>query len=119
MRFEYIPDASADAPLLRIVEFTAAELETLIAAFAQLASPGAEALHLTDPSAALQVVAETIAGDAGLRRTDGDTFRWSLSPNAWSDVAARAQQLVAAQGSFQWLDESGQISVLLSRSGMW
>jgi hypothetical protein len=120
MRFEYIRDGSSDAPLLRIVDFTAQELARLIETFEMLASRTVTSFPASAFSS--RALGTLISGsrDRGVVRTNGETWEWVLTPQSWADVRDRARTLDAlSHEKSQWLCEIGETAVLLSASGRW
>jgi len=125
MRVEYVHDGAAQSPLLRFFNFTRADLADLIAAFSTLASPGAVAVRLAPGEFLTGMNVKTLnarpsARDLGVVPQDHGTFDWVLTPQSWRDVAERARSLrLARSNSFQWLDQSSSIGVMLSHGDDW
>jgi hypothetical protein len=124
MRVEYVHSGAGDAPLLRLFNFTRADLADLIAAFRTLAATGID-LRLApgDFLTGLNMRtlnARTSDEDLGIVPLEQGIFDWILTPESWRDVADRAGALAPSDPeAYQWLDESSSISVLLSQTGEW
>ena len=122
MRVEYVHDG---APLLRFFNFTRGDLTDLVAAFSSLASPGAVAVRLAPGEFLTGMNVKTLnarpsARDHGVVPLEHDTFDWVLTRQSWRAVAERARSLrLERSRSFQWLDQSSSIGVLLSHSDDW
>ena len=125
MRVEYVHDGARQTPLLRLFNFTRADLADLVAAFSSLASPGAVAVRLAPGEFLTGMNLKTLnarpsARDHGVVPLEHDTFDWVLTPQSWRAVADRARSFrLARSSSFQWLDQSSSIGVLLSHSDDW
>jgi hypothetical protein len=125
MRVEYVHDGARQTPLLRFFNFTPADLADLIAAFSSLAAPGAVAVRLAPGEFLIGLNLKTLnarpsARDHGVVPLEHDTFDWVLTPQSWRAVAERARALrIDRASSFQWLDQSSSIGVLLSHSDDW
>lgn len=125
MRVEYVHDGARQTPLLRFFNFTRGDLADLIAALSSLAAPGAVAVRLAPGEFLIGMNLKTLnarssARDHGVVPLDHDTFDWVLTPQSWRAVADRARSLrIERASSFQWLDQSSSIGVLLSHSDDW
>jgi hypothetical protein len=124
MRVEYVHTGAGDAPLLRLFNFTRADLADLIAAFRTLAATGID-LRLAPGEFLTGLNLRTLNArssdeDLGIVPQEQDGFDWVLTPESWRVVADRAGALIPSDPrAFQWLDESSSISVLLSQTGEW
>ncbi|MEO8504723.1 MAG: hypothetical protein ABI609_12565 [Acidobacteriota bacterium] len=124
MKVEHLTEARSRGGLVRFFEFSPAEFEALVDAFSTLANGHAltpirlaPSQHVTPVGfAALEL--GTASTDRGIEI--GDTIRWFLTADSWSDVVDRAGALDPRSPSeFQWLDETGATTVLLSLTGRW
>ena len=57
------------------------------------------------------------AEDLGAAKPHVGKLRWQLTPTTWQDVADRIQPFLTRLQGFQWLDETGPVSVLFSPNG--
>jgi hypothetical protein len=111
--------------ILRFFEFSADQLADLVAVLTGLAqSPVGTSFQLapSDSITALNVQSVAVrvaAADRGAS-VRGTTLEWTLTSEGWLEVAERAGNIDAgAANKYQWLDQSGRVSVLLSPSGQW
>jgi hypothetical protein len=125
MYVEYVHLGAADSPLLRFYNFTRPELADLVATFDTLAGSASRLSLRVAPGKIVTAVnfkslnVGNADRDFGVIPRENDTFDWLLTGSTWQDVADRARQLAPSLSTFQWLDESSSISVLLSQSGQW
>ena len=125
MELEYIHDGAQQSPLLRFFNFTRPELSDLIAVFQTLARGSAPVELLPGPHIrSVNIQRFTLgrhARDLGLIPRGANSLEWLLTTESWQDVADRALSLRGSDlaRTYQWLDESSSISVLLSSSGQW
>ena len=126
MKLQFLPDGSRDCPLIRLYDFDQEEVLRLKESFDHLADGSATSVLLheqagVEPIDRCQLILRTGKRDAGVVQSGASTFECTLSPERWSDVAALAESICAAvrQNTYQWLNEDGEISLLLSRDGRW
>lgn len=129
MRMEYLPAGSPDCPLIRLYAFSADEAAWLSDLCAALASGETHTIALheqpqIEPVAAMQLMLTRGDRDQGIQKTaDPAAFQLVLTDEGWLDVAGRIAPFTHADErggeSFQWLDETGEVSLLLSPSGRW
>jgi hypothetical protein len=126
MKLEFIKCGSADAPLVRIYQFDPHQIERLLQSFRQLADgsideilvhrlPGVESIencHLT---------CRLWNRDKGVSVIVASSLECKLTHDGWRDVAERTAPFAIdqSQGGHQWLNECGDISLLLSDDGTW
>jgi len=126
MKLQFLPDGSPDCPLIRLYDFEAAEVRELKDLFDSLAAGSR-----TDISLHEQKGIESVDGcqlnlrvgsrDTGIVQKGPFAFECDLTPARWADVASLTGTLgePAEANTYQWLNEDGQISLLLSPNGMW
>lgn len=111
-----------DRFVLRFWNYTAMEFENLRTVMAALASGGRRetAIRFSAPGFGVGQVVLRLGGDAGAR-IDAlhDSVVWELAAEGWRRVHEIASGLEPGSASFRWLDERGEVSVLLSPSGRW
>jgi hypothetical protein len=124
MKVEYLPDAS----LIRIMDFTREELRNLRRAFVRLARGSKESISLCaiDDIQCMNDIdlrLERSTKDVGINARDsiGRTLYCRLSRDGWLEANGKAKAIERAIGAatFNWLNEDGDISLLLSWSGQW
>jgi hypothetical protein len=129
MKIEYFAEGAIDCPLVLIYGDSCTEADTLRQAVNELADgtntsfflhdlPGFEAIDQC------QVLAVADLEDIGARETDlPDMFEWTLRPESWAHVADLIEPFCALTGEtgtrFQYLDEIGTISILISTNRRW
>lgn len=127
MKLEYVSDGSEDCPLIRIHGFgppDACSLRSLAVALAD-GSTGAVEVHglaRMEPVDGCRLTLRVGPEDRGIRQLPApNAFECVLRQRTWEQVA----DLIApfceevAPGRYQWLDESGDIALLLSADGNW
>ena len=125
MKIEFIRAASSNSPVLRFFAFNSEELRRLRETAEVLASGTQKQIELATSAhqellnlAGVRLSAG--ARDIGATEPNRDRqITWELTPESWRDVAARIEPLLTSSSGFQWLDESGPVSVLASASGKW
>jgi hypothetical protein len=125
MRVEYLDASLPTGSIIRFFDFSPPELDGLIAEFVELAESrvGTSVQLAPHDSITTLNVPLVTAGVAKIDRgatLSGTSIQWWLTPAGWLDAADRARALdPSSANEFQWLDQSGPISVLLSVSGQW
>jgi hypothetical protein len=117
MRTVLFREGSPECPLIAIADFESAEVESLQQAVLRLATGKA-----TSASVDGDVILVLISGDRdiGVEDTKGRTFECILRPVVWRQVAELLEPFKAPdQSGYQWLNETGQVRLLISRSGEW
>ncbi len=125
MRLEYLPDGSDDCPLVRVFAFTPAAVARLHAAVTALAAgdlSSVEGHHLPGVEAVpgCRLTLRTGKRDRGLVPLTGpDSFDCILTRDGWDNVAYRIEPSLSGCDGYQWLDQTGDIALLLSWDGQW
>jgi hypothetical protein len=126
MKLQFLPDGSAACPLIRLYDFGTADAVRLRKLFDCLAGGSRADIALHE-----QEGIETVDGcqlnlrvgkqDIGTVQKGPFTFECDLTPARWADVASLTQPFCEAAGpnTYAWLDETGQIALLLSPDGKW
>ena len=123
MKLDYLDDGSPDCPILRLSEFSESEVTSLRDQTVKLSAgtldrvtvnsmPGVVTAH----GAVLTLV--LAAADEGVVRLDGGEFECRLSAGQWIRVAELLEPFCAGSTGSQWLDETSNISLLITKSGM-
>ena len=125
MKLEYIENGSYDTPLIRLYDFdpsAATELRRLIL---QLAAGSSHPVFLhtcdgVEPVRDCRLICKVGAQDEGIRQEDGE-FTWVLVPETWAKVADLIEPFCEhlESSSFQYLDQMGDVTLILSVDGGW
>jgi len=112
-----------DRFIVRFWNYTENEHESLLRQFRGLssASSGKEHVRLSTTSFGIgTLVLKASDRDRGARiAASENAVVWELDPGGWNMVVDLASPVEAGTSSFQWLDDRGEVSVLLSPSGRW
>ncbi|MFH2064213.1 MAG: hypothetical protein ABIK15_03310 [Pseudomonadota bacterium] len=124
MKLEYIPEGSTDCPLIRLYEFESSEAKEFHGLLTRLANGELNqvALHDLPFIAAIQECSLNLIADEnnkGISLINDNNFECLLTVDNWSIVADLVVPFFDGTKGFQWLDETGEISLLLSPSGKW
>lgn len=127
MRLEYLPDGSVDCPLIRLYDFDVSAAMSLLRLVTGLADGSITtiALHEVREIRSVDECRLTlIAGksDEGvIRLARANQFECVLTRTSWGYVAGLIEPFCTTGTSdrFQWLDQTSDISLLLSPAGLW
>ena len=127
MKLEYIADGSPYCPLIRLYEFTDIETSGLRTNVAELAQGSSISIALHDlnfvtPIGDCELVLIVADDDQGILASDSDSlFMCMLSQETWEQIAGLIESFSKSGGlsGYQWLDETSDISLLLSPDGTW
>lgn len=129
MKLEYLAEGSPDCPLIRLYEFDTTGAKRLREAFRSLADGSRQDIPLHE-----EWWVESIAGchldlrvgerDLGVVERLPSKFDCVSTAEGWREMADLTEPFCAPQSdaagdSFQWLNEDGEASLLLSPSGRW
>ena len=127
MKMEFIDDEGVhDCPLIRLFQFETEDVIWLREMFDSLASGSQTFIPLHE-----QKGIEAVDGcrldlrvgtrDMGIIQKGPLTFECTLTTEGWSEVASLAEPFceAAKPGTFQWLNDDGDVSLLLSPDGLW
>jgi len=124
MKLEYIPEGSSDSPLIRLYEFDTSEANEFHGLLTSLANKELNQVALKDfpfiipvQGCSLKLIAVEI--DKGISWLNYNNFECLLTIDNWSIVADLVVPFLDDTKGYQWLDETGEISLLLSPSGEW
>jgi hypothetical protein len=126
MKLEFIAEGAPDCPLIRVFGFSNREFRRLRDACADLAE-GRRAeypLHgqpWVEPIHACRLTLRIGGADAGVSVVAGGVFELWYDEEAWHEVRAKLEALMASSDGYQWLTDAaeGGIDVLVSRDGKW
>ena len=127
MKLEYIADGSPYCPLIRLYEFTDIEASGLRTKVAELAQGSSISIALHDlnfvtPIGDCELILIVADDDQGILASDSDSlFMCMLSQETWEQIAGLIESFSKSGGlsGYQWLDETSDISLLLSPDGSW
>ena len=127
MKLEYIADGSPYCPLIRLYEFTDIETSGLRTKVAELAQGSSISIALHDlnfvtPIGDCELILIVADDDQGILASDSDSlFMCMLSQETWEQIAGLIESFCKSGGlsGYQWLDETSDISLLLSPDGSW
>jgi len=127
MKLEHIADGSPYCPLIHLYEFTDIETAGLRTKVAELAQGSSISIALHDlnfvtPIGDCELVLIVADDDQGILASDSDSlFMCMLSQKTWEQIAGLIESFSKSGGlsGYQWLDETSDISLLLSPDGSW
>lgn len=127
MRLEYLPDGSVDCPLIRLYDFDAAAATRLLRVVTSLSDGSVGRIILDEQQEIISIDGCKLALVAGgsdhgvVKMTAANQFECVLTPESWANVAGLIEPFCepGAFNGFQWLDETSDISLLLSPKGLW
>ena len=126
MKLEFLAEGSKVCPLIRLYAFdqsSVLQLKDLVSALAA-GTMARTALHRQpwiEPLDGCEFELRLGKRDQGVIQTGPLQFECSLSEEGWADIAFLLEPFCATghPSGFQWLNERGKISLLISSSGMW
>lgn len=124
MKLEYLSEGSADCPLIRIYDFNTSEARELHDVLIDLAKGKMIQVVLQDLPFIVSVQGCSLTLSAnetniGISLSSDLDFECQLTNESWMVVADLAAPFLNDTNGYQWLDETGKISLLLSPSGRW
>ncbi len=125
MKLEFLASARSPLPLIRLYEFTRADVQNLRAIVKSLSNGSRQSAPLDE-----QPWIERVEGcrftlrlgdrDQGVHQAGSSNFECVLSSLGWYNVEGLLDPFCESDtGGFQWLTDAGKISLLLSRDGRW
>ena len=126
LHIDFIPDGAAAAPLVRIRGNDPVAYQALHQALQSLTTGDATQVAIDQLPAiapgSCRLLAAAAAWDRGvLDAGDGQSFLWLLTTTSWDNVNGLLQPFCDDEvtGGHQWLEQAGDIHVLVTRSGQW
>jgi hypothetical protein len=126
MKLEFLAGGSPDCPLIRLYAFDQPEALRFKDLISALAVGATSNISLHEQSWIDPVdggTLEMILGkrDQGVKQVGASRFECVLSEEGWADVAFLLEPFCAEEHptGYQWLDERGKISLLISPNGSW
>src|SRR6266702_2504621 len=126
MKLEYLAAGSKDCPLIRLYAFDQAgalHLRDLVSTLAD-SSTTTESLHAQpwiEPISGCELELRLGSRDQGVIQVGPSRFECVLSDEGWADIDFLLEPFCEKEQSsgFQWLNERGKISLLISPNGSW
>lgn len=119
VKLSFFPDGSQDAPLLMLSDLSAQDIAVLRDAAVGLANGNRDSAVLHDGSGSeLRLTLLVGERNVGIRMTP-PSFRCVLRRTKWSNVEGLVEPFSQGGSDFQWLDDSGEVALLLSPLGVW
>lgn len=126
MKLEYLATGSQVCPLIRLYRFIPSEAAQLRDVFASLANDRGLIVHLHELPFVEQIAGCTLhlrvgQQGTGILQTGPSEFDCHLSTDAWREAAERVTTLTepCVEDCYQWLNQDGDVSLLLSTTGRW
>ena len=125
MKLEYLPDGSADCPLIRLFDFDQSEVQRLRQLVKSLVAGDRQDVALQNEEW-VKPVGECCLNlrrgncNQGVRRAEALKFECVLSPDGWSNVEGLLEPFCESNTSgFQRLTHDGRIALIISQTGQW
>jgi hypothetical protein len=126
MKLEFLADGSPDCPLIRLYGFDRAGAVQLREIFKCLAAGARQSVPIhqesgMEPIEGCRLDLRLGKSDVGIVQSAHLRFECILTAEAWSDMAFLVDPFCESEEmpGYQWLNESGKTSLLLSRDGKW
>ena|SRR5947209_6745222 len=126
MKLQYIQDGGPDCPLIRLYDFQAVEATRLKELINSLANASSTCVPLheqsgIEPLDGCQLDLRLGTQNVGIVQQGQLKFECALTAESWRDMASFVDPFCDAteMNTYQWLNEDGKISLLLSPSGSW
>jgi hypothetical protein len=125
MQMDFLQCRSADCPMIRIYGGSPEEFRDLMHLFERLSRREIAAISLDDLQGLEAVDRQRVTARSGVRdqgvvRVADDAFDWILTPETWDNVAGLLEPFGSpGAGGFQWLEQAGDVRVLMSHTGRW
>ena len=125
MKLEYLHDGSPHCPLIRLYDFTRSEAAMLVKAIHSLTTGDNETVAISELPGVIALAGLSLKfknGNQG-HGTSGTfpNFTYELTKDRWMAVESLVEpfSLNDMQACYQWLEDQGEISLLLSPKGLW
>jgi len=122
MRLSFLPDGSPDCPLLLLSHFTSEDVAVLRRVARDLANGDRRRAGIEEcmgAQAEPQLQFSVDERDRGILCTP-PKFECLLTRATWWQVEGLIEPCLSQSATgYQWLDQSGEVALLLSRDGTW
>jgi hypothetical protein len=122
MRLNWHPDGCEECPLVVITALVGGEARILRQAIDDLAGGNRSSVDLGESFAVegeVRLVLTVAEVDRGIANRP-PALVCALTPETWAEVRDLLDGFLAAGGDrYQWLDESGEVTLLISTDGRW
>jgi hypothetical protein len=126
MKLDYLASGSPDCPLIRLYDFSTAEVAQLHALVSGLASGATERVEIhrlpfVEPVGGCRLALVRRPWDqAVVRGTETTEFECRFTVAAWDNLAGLVEPFMEGANGFQWLAGApGEAALLLTASGQW
>lgn len=125
MKLEFIQDGSPDCPLIRLFDYKIEEVVQLRREILRLVSGELKSLNLRrldfiEPVADCRLRLEIGTTNKGTEPVgDGNEFVCELTAEYFDGIIELLDPFADGSSGYQWLDETGSVSLLISRDGLW
>lgn len=125
MKLEYLPDGSPDCPLIRLYDFTPAEVRQLRLAIAGLATGATQSvavheLPIVEPIRGCRLTLVRQKWDGAVVERGPNQFECGFTADTWDNVAGLIEPFVDCSTGYHWLaGVPGEASLLISADGLW
>lgn len=128
MKIEFLKEGSPDCPLIRIFGNQPFSAAKLVSAFRQLATGPIQEIAIHEIPGFLSIEGCLLftrrhSENVGVRQLTDTAFECLLSPETWERLAELVDPFTQQHEGvrYQWLDETSEISLLISSSefGEW
>ncbi|EEF61114.1 hypothetical protein [Pedosphaera parvula] len=124
MKLEYLENGSEDCPLIRLYEFSSADIQKLRAAVMRLIDGSVSRFKLKDIVPVTSIGGVELAfvrgnSDRGVVGVGKNGFEVVLASEGWDRVFDCLEPFLEPSSGYQWLCEKGAANLLLSHDGSW
>ena len=117
MRTRFFQEGSPECPILAITDFDASEGTTLAESILRMQSAKGNPVIIEGD---VRLTLETSSQDLGIGEAVGNQYVCALRESTWDNVIGLLEPFMnPSQSGYQWLDDSGAVRLLLSRTGEW
>lgn len=124
MKIDYLHEGSTDCPLIRLYEYQKNEIVELQRIVSDLAKGKRISFDLDRLNFIFSVENCSLSfivneKDDGIDTSANLSFTCRLSTDGWAQMAGLLSPFPNKIDGYQWLDENGKVSLLISPDGRW
>jgi hypothetical protein len=125
MKLEFLPEGSRDCPLIRLYEFSTADICSLRESIRALLDGSRVFVSLHnepyfEPVASFQVRLKVSDRELGIKQIQPGLFESLFTRDGWETLADRLDPFCHGNSTgYQWLSDTGGIAFLISSDGKW